>query len=46
MAEQPAVILERKVGYWGKRLWAALFMTAHTPIPLEFEQLQKGLSAI
>ena len=46
MAEQPAVILERKVGYWGKRLWGALFMTAHTPIPLEFEELQKGLSAI
>ena len=46
MAEQPVVNIHRQISYWGKRLYCALFQTNNVPLPLEFEQAEKGIYSV
>lgn len=45
MAEQAVVNIDRKVSYWGKRLYSAVFFGSKLPVALEFEQAEKGICA-
>ena len=43
MAEQPIIYLDRKISHWTKRIYNTIFMGSQVPLPLDFDQNQRGI---
>ena len=44
MTEQPITFLDRNISYWTKRIYSCIFLGSNVPLPLEYEQTQKGIT--